>query len=113
MRRDFARRLVVERTKLASIGRLIEGDLGRDRKGERELGHARLDPAAGNAARVRRPALLGEIRHDLRFADEANRLERDELGIAGAKPDAMKPAEAFVGRGRSAHSLSLASALME
>ena len=67
----------------------------------------------GDAARIRRSTFLREIRHDLRFADEANRLERQELGVAGAEPDAVKPAKARCGNGSGfAHSVSLASALM-
>ena len=64
----------------------------------------RLEPAVDDRARIAAPSRLGEEGDDGRGRDDLGRLDGEQIGIAGADPDAVETA-------KRAHSMSLASAL--
>ena len=93
--------LLVELGHRAGVAARVVGGAGRDRVAQHLLDRALRDEAGGDAARVRLLADAGVVRDDVRRGDQPRRLDGDELGVAGAEPDAVEPAAslALLGEG--------------
>src|SRR5260370_25006747 len=87
-----------------AIGRIVEMRLVGHRVIERQFDMRRIQPAVDDRARVATPSRRGEMGDDGRRGDDLGGLDGEQIGIAGADPDAIKAA-------KRAHSMSLASAL--
>ncbi len=87
--RESLRALLVKRRQRRDIFGLIERPFGRHRIRQQQLlaAGAKINPR--DFSRMAFASAFGEIGDDRRIADNARGLHRDELGIAGPKPDAI------------------------
>src|SRR5262245_24644360 len=103
IRRDRRRGRVVEFAHGVAVERIVLSDFGGQRIEQRQLFDPRAQLARDDGAGIAAVAALGEVRDDVGFLECAHRLEREELGIAGADTDSNEPP--------AAHMSALASAL--
>ena len=105
VRHEPGRGLLVELLDRGLVTARVVGGLGRDRVHELFLDLVAAQVGRGDRARDRTPVAGRVVGDDVGGADEAGRLHGDQLGVAGAEPDAVQHP------GCRVHSASLAIAL--
>src|SRR5215467_999325 len=104
VRCKFASSLVIKRANDVAIRSFVTRQLGRHRKDQRQFPHSRFKVAGSDDPGISGLHSFGEMRHDIGLLQHADRLQRDELGVAWSNPNADElPGDR--------HFLTLASAL--